>query len=61
MNTPDTQIAPPPAFAAMQIATALERLAQDAESIGYRQLAQSITSVMIEASEEARHVNQMTF
>lgn len=62
MAIPETAVLPsPPASAAVHIANALERLAREAGSLGYRQLAESIASVVIEASEEARHVNQMNY
>lgn len=51
----------PPASAAVHIANALEKLAREAGSLGYRQLAESIASVVIEASEEARRMNPMTY
>lgn len=49
----------PTAAAAAQIARLLEDLAQEARQMGFRGLAESIASVGIEASEEARHASRL--
>ncbi|WP_096702095.1 hypothetical protein [Magnetospirillum sp. 15-1] len=49
---------PNPAAAA-QIARLLEDLAQEARQLGFGGLAESIASVGIEASEEARHASRL--
>ena len=49
----------PTAAGAAQIARLLEDLAQEAREMGFRGLADSIASVGIEASEEARHASRL--
>ena len=49
----------PSAASAAQIARLLEELAQEARDMGFRGLAESIASVGIEASEEARHASRL--
>ncbi|KIL98977.1 hypothetical protein CCC_02427 [Paramagnetospirillum magnetotacticum MS-1] len=49
----------PSAAAAAQIARLLEDLAQEARQMGFGGLAESIASVGIEASEEARHASRL--
>lgn len=49
----------PPATAAAHIARLLEDLAAEARQLGFGGLADSIASVGIEASEEARHASRL--
>jgi hypothetical protein len=49
----------PTTAAAAQIARLLEDLAQEARLMGFGGLAESIASVGIEASEEARHASRL--
>ncbi|CUW40152.1 protein of unknown function [Magnetospirillum sp. XM-1] len=49
----------PTAAAALHIARLLEDLAQEARLMGFGGLAESIASVGIEASEEARHASRL--
>lgn len=49
----------PAAAAAAQIARLLDDLAHEARRMGFGGLAESIASVGIEASEEARHASRL--